>query len=137
MTTIKRYIVEDDREFSVSLEADLDILTEELATEINTFWSEDRYRLGAEDGDVQKAVIRLFGKTAINIMLEEGGAEFSANNDAAGRYWSEKVRREEGWGGEVGDKAARGKFGQCGIRIAAAEVYCASFDSVELREIGD
>lgn len=131
MSNLKRYIVEDPfKEYSVSLEVDHDILTVDLAVQINGFWSGADHRLAEQDGDVEQTVIRLFGARLMALMLEEGGAEFSVRNPSAGAYWGEKLRQLEGWGGETGSQ-----FGWCGIRVAAADVTPSDYDSVELRVV--
>src|SRR3990167_5695986 len=60
----------------VTLQVDLDVLTPALAAEINNFWSHPKDRLQAEDGDVVRAVVRMFGEAAIRHFMADGGASF-------------------------------------------------------------
>lgn len=135
-TNIKRYTVNEFfKDYSVTLEVNHDILTPERAEEINSFWSEHDWRKSAEDGDVVRAVIRLAGSTLINIMISEGGADFTEKtkgvfDDNPGPYWTEDLHKEEGWGGVEG-----GPFGWCGIRCVAAAIEAPSFDDLELTEV--
>lgn len=135
---IKRYKVKNTwKEYSVTLEVNHEILVEERATMINTFWSGHARRLSNEQGDVVKSVIRYFGSTMIRTMLAEGGADFGVNYKCPvtgghpGRYWSEDLQKEEGWGGN--DNAT--PYGWCGIRVIAADVEAPTFDDVELEAI--
>lgn len=137
-TNIKRFKVKDTwKDYEVTLEVDLDRLTTERAEMINSFWSDDQYRLRHENGDVVKAVIRLAGQTLINAMLSQGGTEFHENTkgifgDNPGAIWSkDDLHNEEGWGGPVEDDG----FGWCGIRVVAAEVSMPGYDDVALSEI--
>jgi hypothetical protein len=132
---IKRYIVRDFwKDYSVTLEVNHEILVNERATMINEFWSNHADRLSAEQGDVVKSVVRYFGFTMMRIMLAEGGADFGINYKCPvtgghpGRYWSEDLHNEEGWGG---DNHAN-PYGWCGIRVIAADVDAPTFDDVEL-----
>lgn len=137
---IKRYTVSDTwKDYQVTLEVDHGVLTEERAKEINGFWSDDDYRVSDENGDVVRAVIRLFGQRMINLLLAEGGGCFSSQGEwplSAGSLgvatiWTKDLHNEEGWGGSVeGDP-----YGWCGIRLLAADVENAAFDSVTLREV--
>ena len=74
MSNIKTYKVVaasfDDAE--VNLQVDHDVLTPDLATLINTFWSGAEDRLAQENGDVVRAVVRLFGSCAISFFMSDG-----------------------------------------------------------------
>jgi hypothetical protein len=137
MTTIKRYTVKDSwKDYSVTLEVDHSILTPQRAQMINDFWSSNDDRADAEEGDVERAVIRFAGSNLINIMLRQGGANFTEKtrgpifDDSPGPIWTKDLHDEEGWGGsEEGNP-----FGWCGIRCVAAEVETPCFDDVELEE---
>lgn len=133
---IKRYTVKEDwKDYSVTLEVDLDVLTEARATMINEFWSSAEDRLDECEGNVQHAAIRLFGQAMICIMLEKGGAMFGPAKADAGGYWSKDVWELEGWGG-FGPQGEENKtYGWCGIRCIAADVCCPSFDDLELVEV--
>lgn len=136
---IKRYLVKETwKEYEVTLEVNHDVLTEETAALINGFWSNARDRLSAEDGDVVRTVIRLFGQTMIYRMLSEGGASFSIatkhpmTGDNPGPFWTEDLHNEEGWGG-----TEPGPYGFCGIRVIAADVDAPGYDDVELVEVSN
>ncbi|WP_339439352.1 DUF2528 family protein [Pseudomonas sp. EA_15y_Pfl1_P104] len=135
---IKRYLVKETwKEYQVTLEVNHDVLTEETASLINGFWSNADDRLSAENGDVVRTVIRLFGQTMIYRMLSEGGASFSITTknlmtgDNPGPFWTEDLHNEEGWGGNE-----PGPYGFCGIRVIAADVDAPGYDDVELVEAG-
>ena len=134
-SNIKRYTVEEPwKDYSVTLEVNHDILTPERAEQISSFWTGHKRRQAAEGGDVVLAVIRLAGSTMINMMLSEGGADFTERtkgflNDNPGPYWTEDLHKEEGWGGVEG-----GRFGWCGIRCVEASVEVPDFDDVKLKE---
>lgn len=97
MSNVKTYKVVaaffDDAE--VSLQVDHDVLTPDLATLINSFWSGSEDRLKAEKGDVVRAVVRLFGSCAIAFFMSDG-AQMGGGNS---RYWTERVinAQHEGW----------------------------------------
>ena len=136
---IKRYLVKETwKEYQVTLEVNHDVLTKETASLINGFWSNADDRLSAENGDVVRTVIRLFGQTMIYRMLSEGGASFGITTknlmtgDNPGPFWTEDLHNEEGWGG---DKP--GPYGFCGIRVIAADVDAPGYDDVELVEVFD
>ncbi|MBX7277974.1 DUF2528 family protein [Pseudomonas sp. ERGC3:05] len=135
---IKRYLVKDTwKDYEVTLEVNHDLLTYEVASQINGFWSNSESRIDSEN-DVAKAVIRLFGQTMINMMLSEGGANFSitAKNRLTGEhpgpFWTQDLHNEEGWGG-----VEPTPYGWCGIRVVAAYVDAPSFDDVELVEVSN
>ncbi|WOI47710.1 DUF2528 family protein [Acidovorax sp. BLS4] len=108
----------------VTLQVDLDILTPELAAEINGFWSEDESRLAAEDGNVLLAVVRMFGLAAIRCYMGNGGASFGPTTD---RYHTAAVIEHEGEGWPEVDSL--------GILITAAEVSVVDYDDVTLEAV--
>lgn len=135
---IKRYTVSEQfGDDKVTLEVDHNLLTVEVATMINEFWSNADDRLQEESGDVVRAVIRSFGQVMINIMLMQGGAEFSERTRSPmgdqnpGPLWTADVHNEEGWGG-TGDG---NPFGWCGIRCIAACVSSLDFDDLQIEEV--
>lgn len=132
---IQYKVKETWKDYEVTLEVNHEILTKEVATLINQFWSDDHWRLAAENGDVVRTVIRLFGSSMIQIMLGEGGASFSSglrSGDDPAPYWTADLHNVEGWGGTQGANP----YGFCGIRVIAADVEELSFDDVELEAIG-
>ena len=118
-------VYQEWHEHEVVLEADHDVLTPELATLINQFWSDDDERLDVYDGDPVKAVIHFAGTCLINQMLCEGGADFDKSNDTMSTYWTGWLTHQEGWP----------PADQLGIRCVAAEVTTPRFDDLSMDEI--
>lgn len=108
-------------EAQVTLQVDFDVLTPELAAEINDFWSSSEHRLRDQDGDVQRAVIRMFGEVAIRHFMVDGGASFGPTTDVS---FTEKViqAQGEGWPDVEG----------LGILITAASVSTPEYEDVSL-----
>lgn len=68
---IRRYnIWHADTGADVTLDVDHDVLTVELATQINNFAADSSYRVDAADGDVVAAVIRLAGSCFLGYVLD-------------------------------------------------------------------
>lgn len=135
-TNIKRFKVKDTwKDYEVTLEVNLDRLTAERATMINGFWTNAKDRVAQENGDVVKAVVRMFWQVMINMMLAEGGTSFSGKPrdhfDDAGPIWTEDLHNEEGWGGTVKEDG----YGWCGIKVIEADVETVGFDDVDLEEL--
>lgn len=106
----------------VTLRVDHELLTPELATQINTFWSGDDSRLAEENEDVVRAVIRLFGVCAIHfLMSDEGGMGFQTDTDP---HWTKEVLKaqHEGWPA----------FEALGILITSASVSSVGYGDVSL-----
>jgi len=128
MSTTAAYLVTatwfDDAQ--VHLQVDLDVLTPALATEINTFWSGAEGRLNDENGDVVRAVVRLFGVCAIQYFMENGGVGAQASEEVS-RYWTGAVIKAqgEGWPG----------LDQLGILITSAHVGVVEFEDVQLEAV--
>ena len=110
----------------VTLLVDFDVLTPELATEINTFCSGASDRLQAEDGNVLLTVIRLFGQMAIRHFMANGGASFSSHDDYV-RYWTQQIIDDQGEGWPDVDGL--------GIWITGAEVSVVDYDDVTLEAV--
>lgn len=125
MSNVKTYRVSADwfSDAEITLQVDHDVLTQDLATEINQFWSSAADRLDQEDGDVVHAVIRLFGSAAIQHFMADGGTSFGpyANGDS---HCTQAVIDEqgEGWPDCAG----------IGILITSAEVPAVGYDDVTL-----
>lgn len=119
MANLKKFTLRDSwKDWSITLEVDLDILTEERATEINEFWSDADYRLGEEDGDVVRAVIRMAARRFVFAFLEIGGAVVCGGTEYTSSWTKTELHDQEGWGGsEEGNP-----FGWCGIRLVEADV---------------
>ena len=122
MSNLKTYRVKADwyDDAEVTLRVNHDILTPELATQINQFWSDDGGRLEQEGGDVVRAVIRLFGSAAIAFFISDG-AQMGGGNS---RYWTERVikAQHEGWP----------DVDSLGILIGAVFVGSVGYDDVSL-----
>jgi hypothetical protein len=139
---IKRYTVKEDwKDYSVTLEVDHSILTVERAQMINDFWSNNDERVAEEEGDVVRAVIRFAGSVLINMMLRNGGTEFTEKtrgpifNDSPGPIWTKDLHDEEGWGGSGPQGEENADYGWCGIRCIGADVSVPSFDDLVLMEV--
>lgn len=129
MSNIKTYTVKASwfNDAEVTLQVDHDLLTPELATEINTFWSNSDSRLAAEDENVVRAVIRMFGARAIALAMEEGGWDFSNQPYAVGLRTAKDVIDSygEGWP----------KAEALGISVIHAAADSVGFDDVELEAV--
>lgn len=121
MSARERFLVRYE-DYAITLEVDRSVLTVEKATEMNTFWSNSRDRLRAENGDVVRAVVRLFGAKAIRAMLADFGASFSENQPDVAAIWLKQLTDDEGWYGPT----------DLGISIVTADVYVPSFDDVSM-----
>lgn len=120
-----RVAVNDGSEDDVFLEVNPQVLTDEVATEINTFWGHAARRLEEQDGNVQQAVVRMFGAQAIFYMRGDGGGA-CFDDDIDGERWTRRVLEleAEGWP----------KYEQLGIRILRAHVGCVGYFDVTLSE---
>ena len=110
----------------VVLQVDMDKLTLEAATQINNFCSRDE-RIESEDGDVVRAVVRLYGARAIRKMLYQGGACFKAHNPLAIKHWTTALQ------GLLAN--IRCDVFDHGISVVEAQIEIPDFDSVELLDI--
>ena len=126
MSNIKTYTVKATwfSDAEVTLQVDHDILTPELAKEINDFWGDANYRLAVTSHDVVHVVIRMFGARTISHAMEQGGWDFSNQAYAVGLRTAQDVidRDGEGWP----------KAQELGISVIHAAVDCVGFDDVEL-----
>ena len=93
MSNLKTYTVKASwfNDAEVTLQVDHDLLTPEMAKEINDFWSEANYRLLQEDQDVVRVVIRMFGARTISLAMEQGGWDFSKQSVVAGLRTAQEV----------------------------------------------
>lgn len=127
--SLEKFLVSDQNAtFFVTLEVDRTKLTTELTTEINDFWSGNDDRVDSMDGDVVKAVIKLYGLRLIAMMLRDGGEQFVRPDGAA--LWTQRMQQEEGWPG--GDDTPHGALG---MRVVAADVLIPGFDECDLDEV--
>ncbi|OGT57898.1 MAG: hypothetical protein A3E01_05345 [Gammaproteobacteria bacterium RIFCSPHIGHO2_12_FULL_63_22] len=110
----------------VTLQVDLDVLTPALAAEINNFWSHPKDRLQAEDGDVVRAVVRMFGEAAIRHFMADGGASFGPCPWGDRQMTAEVLKAQvEGWPDIDG----------LGIGIVGAEVSAVGYHDVTLEAV--
>ncbi|AZE47179.1 MULTISPECIES: DUF2528 family protein [Pseudomonas] len=117
MANLKQYTLKDTwKEWEITLEVDHDILTEERATVINSFWTSAVDRLSEADDDVVRAVIKLAAEGWVYDLLEAGGMRVDDGRQS--QIWTEDRHNKEGWGGTVQGSA----FGWCGIRLVSAEI---------------
>lgn len=135
---------------AVTLRVDRAVLTAELATEINDFWSGNADRLSTERGDVVRAVTRLFGAAAIRYFMQIGGAHF--RDESKGRRLPEGVIKAQvpepgalhdvtefrNVTEEVIKAQAEGWPGvdKLGILIVEAQVFAVGFGDVEITREG-
>lgn len=135
---LKRYrVAESWKDYQVTLEVNLDVLTQERAAMINQYFSDDKTRLMEESDDVIRVAIRLAGSTMIRIMLEQGGASFTQAfrnvfGDNPGTSWTHDLHTAEGFGGCEADEQP---YGWCGMRIIDADVDVPGFFEVDMTEI--
>lgn len=135
---LKRYrVAESWKDYQVTLEVNLDVLTLERAAMINQYFSDDKTRLMEESDDVIRVAIRLAGSTMIRIMLEQGGASFTPAfknvfGDNPGTSWTHDLHTAEGFGGCEADEQP---YGWCGMRIIGADVDVPGFFEVDMTEI--
>lgn len=126
---IKKFRLTDEAENYVELQVDTDVLTPELATEINKFWGNAESRMNSQQGDVIAVVVRLFGSLALSYFQQEGGVMLATPiQEAEARTWTNRVIdfAGEGW--------TSNSF-ELGIQIVDALVIPLQFESVRLEEI--
>lgn len=126
MSNLKTYRVKADwfDDAEVSLRVNHDILTPELATQINQFWSDDGGRLEQEGGDVVRAVVRLFGSAALAFFMADGGASIGGGGS---EYWTDRVIKSQGEGWP--------DSGALGILICSVFVSSVGYDDVTLESV--
>ena len=129
MSNLKTYTVKASwfNDAEVTLQVDHDLLTPELAKEINDFWSDASYRLRQEDEDVVRVVIRMFGARTISLAMEQGGWDFSKQSVVAGLRTAQEVIDSygEGWP----------KAEELGIYVIQVAADSVGFDDVELEAV--
>lgn len=113
-------------ESEVTLQVNFDVLTPELAAEINGFWTGAEGRLQEESGDVVRAVVRMFGAEAIRFFMDEGGVRFDSSGQG-NRHWTGQVLKSlvEGWP----------DIDNLGILILSADVSAVDYDDVTLESL--
>lgn len=133
MSMIKTFKVcaEYNDEMFVVLQVDMSKLTPALASEVNNFLGDAEYRVFSEDGNVVKAVIRLYGARVMRLMLSEGGCSITATRSPlTAQAWTVAMQAEEGWPGPDGTPS-----GAMGIQVIEAQVEVPNYDGVELSDI--
>jgi hypothetical protein len=124
--TTYRVAADSFSDAEVTLQVDLDVLTPALAAEINNFWSHPKDRLQAEDGDVVRAVVRMFGEAAIRHFMADGGASFGPCPWGDRQMTAEVLKAQvEGWPDIDG----------LGIGIVGAEVSAVGYHDVTLEAV--
>jgi len=84
---IKKYRITSGMDLELTLGIDTDVLSEELAHEINDFWAGADEILEASDNDVYQAVVRRAANPIWNELL----------NDWDGVWALEQLGKSEGW----------------------------------------
>lgn len=122
--TIKRFVVRFGDDDEVCLEVDTTVLTEALATEINTFYGNAESRLWHEGGDVVRVVVRMFGANVLQFMSSEGWADVHEEHSDLRALLMKDVLEwlHEGWPDAEG----------LGISIVEAFVEAPAFDTVSM-----
>lgn len=124
--TTYRVAADSFSDAEVTLQVDLDVLTPALAAEINNFWSHPKDRLQAEDGDVVRAVVRMFGEAAIRHFMADGGASFGPCPWGDRQMTAAVLKAQvEGWPDIDG----------LGIGIVGAEVSAVGYHDVTLEAV--
>lgn len=128
MSKVKTFVVSAYEQFSVTLEVDLGVLTEEAAHRINAYWGGGADRLDAEGFDIVRAVVRLLGCRLIAVVLEKGGLSFDeqTNPRQQGRRLVREMLEAEG----LGDLSRKAEG--IGVRLVRAYVEPPGFEEVKL-----
>jgi hypothetical protein len=130
----KLFQLTNDDDCEVTVEVDLDKLTQERATEINDFWGNPGRRVAKAGGSVIHAVVRMFALESIYAMLYDSGAVFderhSLTAEKCAKDRSIERRAQEGWGGEDDTP-----YGWCGMRLVAADVRPPDEDEFAFKEV--
>ena len=93
-------ITDKNNENQVDIEIDADILTDDLAHEVNNFWSGAAGRLAHfDDQDIYPCVAALAAQRAMQLMLDAGGAIFDDAAAGPAALWTNDLLREEGMPG--------------------------------------
>lgn len=72
----KQYKVEWKDDFSATFAVDHSLMTDEKLHEINSFWSNDDYRLDEAGGNITKAVLTLLTGVVLSMQVEKGLNDF-------------------------------------------------------------
>ena len=118
MAQIKKYELEDDSYNEVHLEVDHSVLTKEIATEINEFWSDADSRLSDCD-DVIKDVLKLVFCTIVGLMRHKG---WDCINSRNAESFTKDFQSEEGWG-------------QCGIKVTYVDIPQLDFADISIKVV--
>lgn len=119
MSNLQRYFLGDfEGNIEIVFEVNTDIMTEEMAHEVNGFFYNSESRLRQQKGDVRKAVVRMAAGFVVDLAIREGGWCFGADSEGAA-ICSKQLRAEEGFGGEADDG---NPFGFIGLRIVRADI---------------
>jgi hypothetical protein len=117
----KRFKVENfEGDSVVIIEVDMDKLTEEAATEINTFWNNAERRLRKRNGNVIHVVIGLYAAEVIHKLQVEGADEVYGEYS---KFYTKFMEELEGW-------PNNGTF-----KVIEASTWIPDSDELEIREI--
>ncbi|VTU32056.1 hypothetical protein H4CHR_02933 [Variovorax sp. PBS-H4] len=120
--TLRRFSISDRNDNQVTIEIDTDVLTEDLAHEVNNFLSGAKERLaGFDDEDIYACVAMMAAHRALLMMMADGGALFPTCDSQRSDAWTADLLKEEG-------------MPSAGVRIASAYVEVPDFDELEVHE---
>lgn len=76
MSNIKSYDIDYDWKCGLVIEVDHDIITEDILHEINDFWSDSKYRLSQNQGNILFTVLKMIAREAFHISLTNNYSTF-------------------------------------------------------------
>ena len=116
----------DQEDIQVSIQVDTDVLTVDVAHEINNFITAPDSRLIECDGDIYRVVAQMFASYLMRWALSNGGA-YCNKDDPRGQVFLNNVLEwlREGW--PDADK--------CGLTIVNCFVFTPDFDQLTAREV--
>jgi len=124
MSNLQRFVARYADDNELVLEVDSTVLTVELASEINDFLSNAKWRLAAQAGNVVETAIRMFASAAFSYMQAEGGSEFDEWETERATAWGKGVIESQGEGWPA--------YESLGIRLVRAYVVSACYDEVSI-----
>lgn len=72
MTNIVNYDIDYDSKGGIWIAVDHDIVTGDMLHEINDFWSDSKYRLARNNGDILTTVLKMITRQALYISVSMG-----------------------------------------------------------------
>ena len=117
----------DQEDIQVSIQVDTDVLTVDVAHEINNFITAPDSRLAECDEDIYRVVAQMFASYLMRWALSEGGAYCKDKDDPRGKVFLRDVLKwlYEGW--PDADK--------CGLTIVYCSVFTPEFDQLTAHEV--